>query len=56
MFGNDFGHSFSEFAEAYLSGRCPEVRKCINKTELGNWFSQFARACRAALPKQEAIK
>jgi hypothetical protein len=41
-----------ETAMAY-QGYPPAERRCSSWLELAKWFSDFAIACRASLPKQE---
>ncbi len=33
-----------------LSSALPAVKSCATRRELGDWFAQFGRACRAAIP------
>jgi len=56
-FAKERADVFEKFASEFgplFSSEPPEPKKCATKLELANWFSQFARACRANLPKKEA--
>ena len=41
---------FNEFLKS-LGSHIPSVKRCDTTRELADWFTQFSKACRAALPE-----
>ena len=48
---NQFANIGANAGFAGKHGQVPEAKKCATNMELAAWFSNFAYACRANLPK-----